>query len=116
MVSTTPFIQPAKQTTSTGERRRVGFELEFAGLEMSDVARLLADSLDGKVQPKTHAECIVDVPDIGEFVVELDWEFAKETAKERARQHAEAPVLSVAEKCRVFPIGKSCWMTVTSGR
>lgn len=96
-MASVPFTQPARQTTSTGEPRRVGFELEFAGLEMNEVASLLASSMDGEVEPKTHAECVVNVPDIGKFVVELDWEFAKETAKERARQHAEASGIDAAD-------------------
>lgn len=78
---------PQLRTNVEGKERRVGFELEFAGLEMLQVASILADSLDGEVLPSTHAECAVEVPKIGKFVVELDWHFAKETAKERAEHH-----------------------------
>ena len=86
-----PFYRvPPIQTNAAGEERRVGFELEFAGLEMPQVASILADALGGSVVPGTHAECKVEVPETGDFVVELDWHFAKETAKERAEQHAAA--------------------------
>lgn len=84
------YYQPKQELNDSGEPRRVGFELEFAGLEMPEVAAILADSLDGDVLPNTHAECAVTTQNLGEFVVELDWEFAKETAKERALQHADA--------------------------
>lgn len=88
---------PQLQTNVEGEERRVGFELEFSGLEMLQVASILADSLDGKVVPATHAECSVEVPDVGEFIVELDWRFAKETAKERAEHHMAASGTSVPD-------------------
>lgn len=91
------YIEPPLKTNETGEPRRVGFELEFAGLEMAEVANILADSLSGTVKPKTHAECELHVPELGQFVVELDWHYAKETALERAQQHAEASDLKVAD-------------------
>lgn len=85
-----PFQQPEFMHTDANEPRRVGFELEFAGLELPQVANILAETLQGEVVPHTHAECEVDSPELGKFVVELDWEFAKETAKERAEQHLQA--------------------------
>ena len=81
---------PQLRNNVEGEERRVGFELEFAGLEMVQVAKILAECFDGRVLPATHAECEVEVPDFDNFVVELDWHFAKETAKERAEQHFAA--------------------------
>lgn len=84
------YKQPGQKLNVDSKPRHVGFELEFAGLELPQVASILADTLDGEVHPRTHAECEVDVPELGTFVVELDWEFAKETAKERATQHLEA--------------------------
>lgn len=64
--------------------RRVGFELEFAGLELPVIADILAETLGGSVRPNHHAECIVTVDDLGEFMVELDWKLIKEVASERA--------------------------------
>lgn len=79
---------PEWRNNFQGNERRVGFELEFAGLEMPVVAEILADSLGGSINPETHAECQVEAEDLGSFKVELDWHFAKETAKQRAAQHA----------------------------
>ncbi len=88
------FHHPGKKLNADDEPRQVGFELEFAGLELPQVASILAETLAGEVHPNTHAESEVEVPQLGKFVVELDWEFAKETAKERASQHLEASGLA----------------------
>ncbi|MFT7242816.1 MAG: hypothetical protein ACI82A_000156 [Candidatus Azotimanducaceae bacterium] len=67
----------------TGKIRRVGFELEFSGLEMATVARILADTLSGTYKPLNQAECKVETKQLGTFKVELDWQLGKILARQR---------------------------------
>ncbi|MBU2712571.1 amidoligase family protein [Zooshikella harenae] len=82
------YCIPSAINNFEGNPRRVGFELEFADLDLEDVTDILCKTLNGRVQSNNPAESRVLVEGIGEFTVELDWRFAKETAKERAKQHA----------------------------
>lgn len=65
------------------QTRRVGFEVEFAGLEMQQVIDIVAKSLGGEVETLSQAESLVH-SDLGKFTIELDWGFAKSKAKEIA--------------------------------
>ncbi len=67
-----PFSLPPVQTNHAGRPRRVGFELEYAGLDLDESARIVAGALGG-----THREAhgfrrqVVDTP-YGDFDVQLD--------------------------------------------
>ncbi|MDA0978510.1 MAG: amidoligase family protein [Proteobacteria bacterium] len=77
------YVLPDRKIFSeTGETRRVGYEIEFAGLDLLEVADLVARAVAGKVNKQTEAECLVD-SDLGEFGVELDWQLGKEMARDR---------------------------------
>ncbi|MDF2180301.1 amidoligase family protein [Aliiglaciecola sp. CAU 1673] len=82
------YVQPSRCKNHQGDMRRVGFELEFAGLSLHQTAQIVAKSLQGKVEFKTEAECTVHT-DLGEFQLELDWQFGKRIAKERAQARKE---------------------------
>lgn len=90
---TDKMILPARLNKQDGNERRVGIELEFARLDMQAVAGVISKSLDGKIIPETRAECYVDVTKFGKFRVELDWQFAKDTARERAAFQEEDVVM-----------------------
>jgi hypothetical protein len=64
--------------------RRVGFELEFSGLTLDDTAEALRRALGGEVCVRTAAERVLAVGKIGDFKVELDWDFLKRNAAESA--------------------------------
>lgn len=65
--------------------RRVGYELEFAQIELKTVAQILSETLKGEIERKSEAEWLVD-SELGPFVVELDWSTGKAAARERAKQ------------------------------
>lgn len=69
-----------------GKTRRAGFELEFAGLDMADAARIVAEAVHGEVLADTAAECRVIHPVLGHFNIELDWSFAKNMARRLEEQ------------------------------
>lgn len=66
-----------------GAARRVGIEIELQGLDIADLADLTAEVLGGSVERVSSAEYNVDVPDVGEFRVEVDFALLKELASER---------------------------------
>lgn len=80
------FHQPSTLKNPQGEIRKVGFELEFAGLDLPQVSQIVAESLGGSYSLLNKAEGHVEVPDLGRFVIELDWSLAKEVARERAHE------------------------------
>lgn len=73
-----------------GSPRMVGFELEFSGLTLEQTADALRSSLGGKPKPLSAAEQMLHVDSLGEFIVELDWEFLKRKAAEDAQKKDDA--------------------------
>jgi hypothetical protein len=60
----------------------VGFELEFTGLSLSQASEAVIQALGGEIVKKHKALHVITVDDLGEFQVELDWNFLKKTAEE----------------------------------
>lgn len=83
------FYFPKDSQNPEGNTRRVGYELEFAGLDLPQVSDIVAKTLGGKHEPETQAESRVSVPELGEFVIELDWALGKKVARERAAEKEE---------------------------
>ena len=103
------FRMPAVVTNSDGEERTVGFELEFSGIKLSDTVKTVCAALDGTVTQETAAEVSVQT-DMGDFNVEVDWDFLKRTA-ERAdeAQLPEAWMEQVSEAAALLvPIEVVC--------
>jgi hypothetical protein len=80
-----------------GETRRVGFELEFAGLDLKTAANAVADAFQGEILVDTKAECKVKHPQYGNFKIELDWLFAKNMARRslQSQRPSEEAVISL---------------------
>lgn len=63
---------PPVRNNAKGDPRRVGVEIEFAGVTVRDAARLVHDHFGGQIdQPSAHRAKITDTP-FGDFTVELD--------------------------------------------
>jgi len=75
------FVIPAQTITPAGETRRVGFELEFSGIEFMKVVALAADVLEARSEVHNQAEATLMSPRLGEFVIEVDSELAKNLAQ-----------------------------------
>jgi hypothetical protein len=75
---------PERMTTADGEERRVGVEIELAGVEPSIISRLVEDLYGGRREQKTRFE--IDVVDtrFGTFRLELDSSYLKELAAREA--------------------------------
>ncbi|MCU4676127.1 amidoligase family protein [Catenovulum sp. 2E275] len=83
------FILPEHLNNQDNQKRKVGYELEFAGLQIAQVVDILKAQLNAELEPKSQAECLVISPTLGKFKVELDWQFAKTTAAERAQEYGQ---------------------------
>jgi hypothetical protein len=76
---------PPRVERDDGGTRRVGFELEFSGIDLDTAAAALEASLDAEPVSETAAERVMRVGDLGEFIVELDWAYLKKKASEEGR-------------------------------
>lgn len=78
------FFFPAVRNTASGEPRRVGVEIEFAGLDAGKAAALLAGLWGGELNLKNEYEVDVNGSKLGDFQVEIDSSFLKRLAQARA--------------------------------
>lgn len=90
MQNTSAYRLPARIHTEDATIRQVGFELEFSGLSLEQAASAVTEAMGGVTHVNSVAQHTVEVPDLGSFVVELDWEFLKQQAQP-AESHAEGP-------------------------
>ncbi|MBL6689469.1 MAG: amidoligase family protein [Pseudomonadales bacterium] len=104
------YVPDALKCAETGETRRVGIEIEFAGLTLEQTADILAAGLDGTTIPDTEAECLVKSPDHGEFKIELDWQFGKELARDRQDEYPNDPAMEwlTSLASQVVPVEVVC--------
>ena len=78
------YAMPARTQTPEGKTRRVGFELEFAGLEFKQTVSVVSKSFGVDARTDSLAEAKIPHPDWGDFTVEVDSELAKNLARDRA--------------------------------
>lgn len=64
-------------TKEDGTERRIGFELEFAGLTVAETADAIVESLGGRVEVATRFERFVHETTIGKIRIELDTSYLK---------------------------------------
>ena len=86
------YVIPTRVENANQRPRKVGFELEFSGLEFGDAVRVVGESLGVKPAMATNAEAAVEHGQWGEFVVEVDSELAKQLAKARAASRGDEEV------------------------
>lgn len=106
---------PPTLNRGDGDTRRVGFELEFSGIDLDATAAALQTSLGASLKSETAAERVLQVDSLGEFRVELDWAFLKNEAAKKGRSEvgeewlerlseAAALVVPVEVVCPPVPI------------
>jgi len=89
----TTFELPPTLIRDDGGVRRVGFELEFSGIDLDATAAALVASLGASLKSETAAERVLQVESLGEFRVELDWAFLKNQAAKQGRSAIEEELL-----------------------
>jgi hypothetical protein len=60
------------QNNYNGEKRKIGFELEFSGISAKEVAKIIQDSFGGKIVDENKTVYKVEETELGDFKVELD--------------------------------------------
>ncbi len=83
------YQEPPETETGDGELRRVGFELEFSGVDLEQAVATVGDALGGKIGAQTAAETAIEVDGLGEFIVELDWDYLKRKAAEEGKIYSD---------------------------
>ena len=71
------FPLPPISTNASGEMRRVGVELEFAGLSIENIVLLIREQFGGSVVIHSAYENTVIDTCLGDFKVELDFQYLK---------------------------------------
>jgi len=71
------FKNPPRTTNPDGKTRQVGFELEFAGLKLDEVAGLVVDQFGGEIDKKQKSYIEILGTEFGDFAVEIDAAFLK---------------------------------------
>ncbi|MDU0111484.1 amidoligase family protein [Psychrosphaera aquimarina] len=79
---TQTFQSLPTKNTKAGKPRRVGFEVEFSNLSFNKTQSVMKQCLGGEFGQGSVAEQILNVPELGEFNIELDWNFLKRKASE----------------------------------
>lgn len=83
------YALPPVELNAEGKHRRVGFELEFSGVGLEQAVAAVSDALGGKIGDQTAAETAIDVDGLGEFIVELDWDYLKRKAAEEDKNYSD---------------------------
>lgn len=72
MPSTRSFTLPKRMRTDEGAVRRVGFELEFTGVDLARVSDEVAKAYGGETRRNSAFEHTVENTDFGDFTLEVD--------------------------------------------
>ena len=83
MAQKTAFKLPSVVHTRHKKLRRVGFELEFTGLDLGQTTAIVKQVFSGKIISVSPAACTVAVEGLGDFTIELDWHFLKKKAAQQ---------------------------------
>lgn len=73
---------PKRQQNHRGKPRRVGVELEMIGLELNDIAEIVAEHLGLAITTDGRYRRILTGDDAGDWVVELDFDLLKRMGQE----------------------------------
>lgn len=65
-------------TTAEGQARRAGFELEFAGVELTDIVAAVRRVFGGQVRPESRFVYAVRCEGLGDFKIFMDWVLLKD--------------------------------------
>lgn len=79
------FYLPPRMNKQNGEKRRVGFELEFGGMSLDETAEILVKLFGGTIRKQGAYITCVDTP-LGAFQIEADSNFLKKKKYEKYLQ------------------------------
>jgi hypothetical protein len=76
---------PKRQTNPRGKPRRVGVELEMIGLELNDIAEIVAEHLGLSITTDGRYRRVLGGDPAGDWIVELDFDLLKRLGQEERR-------------------------------
>lgn len=85
-----PYPLPSRSRREDGEIRRVGVELEFAGLRPEQILAAVMSSLGGWQERLTHVQYQVHDTQVGRIELELDFRWLQKAASD-SEQLADVP-------------------------
>lgn len=100
-------LVPRRTHTDAGTPRRVGVEIELAGLEIETIAEVVAEAVGGTVHRVHDYELTVETTDLGPFRIERDLELLKRLGRERAAATEEPALLGRLAQSAVESLAKT---------
>jgi hypothetical protein len=76
------FLSPPITKNKDGNPRKVGLEIEFAGIEPMQAAKIITSVFGGEISREHRYRIIISGSDLGEFRVELDARILRKMAEE----------------------------------
>jgi hypothetical protein len=74
------FELPPQPFKDNGDVRRVGFELEFSGIDLQQTVDTVKRVLNASIRHRTEAEVELISAELGKFNIEIDWAYLKSRA------------------------------------
>ena len=97
MTDSPNLLDPPNSTTQNGDERRVGVELEFAGLDAHATAQLIQTTCGGDISQLSEHRYEVETPALKTFTVELDTQYAHPNA-DIEKQFGEHSAITAADR------------------
>ena len=82
---------PERLQTPKDETRRVGVEIELAGLRPEEILEVLQEHFDGEIQEHTLFEYTLKDSQLGDFTIELDAAALKELGQKQQARKGDEP-------------------------
>lgn len=108
-------IFPARPLNAAGEKRRVGVEIEFSGIDLEGTVATLVEKFDGAANPSTDYECTVEVPELGELRIEVDDARLKELGRAKLASGEQSFLDASHENLRSSLAGKLTPIELVTG-
>ena len=83
MITNQDFYKPPKTTNTDGKERQVGFEFEFTGVEMENVASMITSLYGGEITQFSTYKFEIKNTEFGDFDLELDAQLIREKKYEK---------------------------------
>ena len=83
------FYRPPVTHTRESALRKVGFEIEFNGISINKAVDIVQSCYGGEINNQSKVQKILKNTQLGDFVIELDWDFLKRKAIEKNDEKAQ---------------------------
>lgn len=87
------FPLPPVTETKSGQPRRIGLELEFIGLGIEAIGRIMRECLGGAISPLSPYEYELEDTEHGTWLIELDYAYLKKVGRGEASGLEDLPTL-----------------------